>query len=165
MVTQPSLENRKEQPYAAIRTALSIPFGATLPPLWDEVKVWLKNQGISSPGPAIIRYFTTAMSRKLDIDVGFVVEKPLSGNDRIITDIVPSGRYATLLYTGPYQGDGIHKTNAALMDWAKEKGVVWNTTTKNGGEWWNGRVEWYLTDPAQEKDVNKYQTEVAILIR
>jgi effector-binding domain-containing protein len=165
MNAKPSLENRKEQPYAAIRTAMSIPFGPTLQPLWDEVKGWLKSQGINSPGPAIIRYFTTDMSRKLDIDVGFVVEKPVSGNGRIITDFLPSGRYAILLYTGSYQGDSIYKTNAALMDWAKEKGIVWNTSSKNGVEWWNGRVEWYLTDPMQETDTMKYQTEVAILIK
>jgi effector-binding domain-containing protein len=165
MVTQPKLENRKEQPYAAIRTALSIPFGPTLQPLWDEVSGWLKNQGITSPGPAIIRYFTTDMSRKLDIDVGFVVDQRVAGNDRIIVDVLPSGQYATLLYTGPYRGNGIFKANVAMMEWAKANGMVWNTSSKNGVEWWNGRVEKYLTDPARELDTKKYQTEVVILIK
>ena len=164
MVSKPSLENRKEQHYAAIRTAVPIPFGAYLQPLWDEVNGWLKTQGIASPGPAIIRYLTTDMSTKLDIDVGFVGDSPMPGNDRIISGILPAGRYATLLYIGPYKGKGIFKAIVALLDWAKENGIVWNTTTRNGVEWWNGRVEWYLTDPAQEPDKKKYRTKLAFLV-
>ena len=165
MLSKPKLETRQKQPYAAIRTALPIPFGKYLQPLWDEVDGWLKSQGIGSPGPAIIRYLTTDMSKKLDIDVGFVVDEPMPAKDRIIVDILPAGQYATLLYTGPYKGKGIFKANVALLDWAKETGIVWNTTSKNGVEWWNGRVEWYLNDPAQEADTKKYRTELAFLIK
>ena len=165
MLSKPKLENRQKQTYTAIRTALPIPFGKYLQPLWDEVDGWLKSQGIGSPGPAIIRYLTTDMSKKLDIDVGFVVDEPMPAKDRIIVDILPAGRYATLLYTGPYKGKGIFKANVALLDWAKETGIVWNTTSKNGVEWWNGRVEWYLNDPAQEADTKKYRTELAFLIK
>jgi effector-binding domain-containing protein len=165
MVAKPKLENRKEQPYAAIRTAVPIPFGQYLQPLWNEVNDWLKSQGIASPGPAIIRYLTSDMSKKLDIDVGFVVDNHVTGNNRIIAGVLPAGQYATLLYTGPYKGNGIFETNVAMMDWAKDNGVVWNTITKNGVEWWNGRVEWYLTDPAREPDMKKYQTELAFLVK
>ena len=90
MLTQPKLENREQQYYAAIRTAVPIPFGRYLQPLWDEVNGWLKSQGITSPGPAIIRYLTTDMSKKLDIDVGFAVDQPIAGNDRIIVDVLPA---------------------------------------------------------------------------
>jgi len=165
MLSKPKLETRQKQPYAAIRTALPIPFGKYLQPLWDEVDGWLKSQGIGSPGPAIIRYLTTDMSKKLDIDVGFVVDEPMPAKDRIIVDILPAGRYATLLYTGPYKGKGIFKANVALLDWAKETGIAWNTTSRNGVEWWNGRVEWYLTDPAREVDTKKYRTELAFLVK
>jgi hypothetical protein len=46
VLSEPSLEERKEQHYAAIRTAVSIPFGKYLQPLWDEVEVWLKSLGV-----------------------------------------------------------------------------------------------------------------------
>jgi effector-binding domain-containing protein len=155
MLSKPKLENRQKQTYTAIRTALPIPFGKYLQPLWDEVDGWLKSQDIASPGPAIIRYLTTDMSKKLDIDVGFVVDGVILGNGHIITDVLPAGQYATLLYTGPYKGKGIYKATVALLDWAKENGV----------EWWNGRVEWYLTDPAREVDTKKYRTELAFLVK
>ena len=123
MITQPKLEQRKEQFYAAIRTAVPIPFGKYLPPLWDEVDRWLKEKGISttSIGPSIIRYLTTDMSRKLDIDVGFTIDKALPGDDRIIVDVLPAGQYATLLYTGPYKGKGIYNATVALLEWAKRE--------------------------------------------
>ena len=164
MIARPKLEHRREQPYAAIRTAVPIPFGKYLQPLWAEVNVWLKDQGIPA-GPAIIRYLTTDMSTKLDIDVGFVVDRRISGNERILADVFPAGQYATLLYTGSYKGKGIYKATVALLDWAKEKGITWNTSIKNGLEWWNGRVEWYLTDPERESDPKKYQTELAFLVK
>jgi effector-binding domain-containing protein len=165
MVTQPKLENRQQQYYAAIRTQVPIPFGRYLQPLWKKVNDWLKSQGINSPRPAIIRYLTTDMSKKLDIDVGFEMDQRIAGDERIIVDVLPSGQYATLLYTGPYRGKGIFKANVAMMEWAKANGIVWNTSSKNGVEWWNGRVERYLVDPAREPDTKKYQAEVAIMVK
>jgi effector-binding domain-containing protein len=164
MVTKPELQNRIQQHYVAIRTQVSIPFGKFLPPLWDEVHAWLGSRNVSASGPALIRYLRTDMSTKLDIDVGFGVSQAVSGDDRVIADVLPSGRYATLLYTGPYKGKGIFKATVSLLDWAKENKIVWDTSLKNNIEWWNGRVEWYLTDPQKEPDTKKYKTELAFLI-
>ncbi|MBI5294354.1 MAG: GyrI-like domain-containing protein [Chloroflexi bacterium] len=165
MITKPKLEARPKQHYVAIRTAVPIPFGKYLPPLWDEVHHWLVREGITLIGPALIRYLTTDMSKNLDIDVGFVVDLALPGDGHIIADFLPEGRYATLLYTGPYKGKGLFKATVALLDWANENHVLWNTSTRNGAEWWNGRVEWYLTDPDLEADPKKYQTELAFLVQ
>ncbi len=167
MIDEPRLENRKEQPYVAIRAQVPIPFGSYLGPLWAEVEAWLKNKGVLPPasGPAIIRYLTTDMSKKLDIDVGFTVDRRLPGSGRILSDVLPAGRYATLRYTGSYRGKGIYKATVALLEWAQEQKVVWDTTERDGVEWWNGRVEYYLSDPAKEKDPKKYRTELAFLTR
>jgi effector-binding domain-containing protein len=165
MVSEPKLEYRQAQLYAAIRTAVPVPFGKYLQPLWNEVSAWLKEQGSTVPGPAIIRYLTTDMSRKLDIDVGFIVDKAVHGNERISAGILPAGRYATLLYTGPYRGKGIYKATVALLEWAEKNAIVWSTTSKNGVEWWDARSEFYLTDPARETNTKNYRTELAFLVR
>jgi hypothetical protein len=47
----------------------------------------------------------------------------------------------------------------------RRKGIVWNTTSKKGVDWWNGRVERYLTDPAREPDKKKYQAELTIMVK
>lgn len=165
MITEPKLERRKKQHYAAIRMAVPIPFGKYLQPAWDEVYDWLQSKGIKPSGPAIIRYLTTDMSKELDIDVGFTVDKAVKGDDRITTDFLPAGKYATLIYTGSYGGKGIFKATVALLEWAKENKIKWNTTKKKSVEWWNGRAEFYFSDPAVEKDPKKFKTELAFLVK
>ena len=112
----------------------------------------MESQGITSSGPALIRYLTTDMSKKLDIKVGFAIENAVAGDDRIIVDILPARRYAVLSYTGPYKGKGVFKANVALLEWAKENHIVWQTSNVDNVEWWGSRVEWYLTDPEKEPD-------------
>ena len=163
MITEPKIERRKKQYYAAIRMAVPIPFGKYLQPAWMEVHDWLEQKGISS-GPAIIRYLTTDMSKELDIEVGFTVDKAIKGNDRIITDFLPAGNYATLIYTGSYKGKGVYKANVAIIEWAQANKIKWSITKKKGIEWWDGRVEIYLTDPAKEKDPAKFKTELAFKV-
>lgn len=164
MLTEPKIERRKKQHYVAIRMAVPIPFGKYLQPAWDKVYDWLQSKKIKPSGPAIIRYLTTDMSKELDIDVGFTVDKAVKGDDQITADFLPAGKYATLLYTGPYKGKGIFKATVALLEWAKENRVKWNITKEKGVEWWNGRTEFYFSDPAVEKDSSKFKTELAFLI-
>lgn len=165
MITGPRIERRKKQQYAARRLAVPIPFGKYLQPAWDEVYSWMNEKGVWPSGPAIIRYLTTDMSKELDIDVGFLMDKAVKSDDRIATDVLPAGRYATLLYTGPYRGKGIYKATVALLEWARENNIKWDTSKKKGVEWWNGRAEFYFSDPAVDKDPSKYETELAFLIK
>jgi effector-binding domain-containing protein len=165
MITEPKLERRKKRNYVAIRMAVPIPFGKYLQPAWDEVYEWMKTKDIKPSGPAIIRYLTTDMSKELDIDVGFTVDKAVKGDVRITADFLNAGKYATLLYTGPYKGKGIFNATVALLDWAKENKIKWDTSKKKGVEWWNGRIEFYFSDPATEKDPNKFKTELAFLVK
>lgn len=164
MITEPKIERRKKQYYVAIRMAVPIPFGKYLQPAWNEVYEWMMANNVKPSGPAIIRYLTTNMSKELDIDVGFTVDKAVKGNSRIVADFLPAGNYATLTYTGPYKGKGIYKATVAILDWAKENKVKWNTSKKKGVEWWYGRTEFYFSDPATEKDPKKFKTELAFLV-
>lgn len=165
MITEPRIERRKKQHYAARRLAVPIPFAKYLQPAWKEVYGWLNEKGVKPSGPAIIRYLTTDMSKELDIDVGFLVDKAVKGDERIIADALPSGRYATLLYTGPYRGKGIYRATVALLEWARENKIKWGTSKEKGVEWWNGRAEFYFSDPAVDKDPSKYETELAFLVK
>ena len=164
MLTKPKLIHRREQPYVAIRTKVPIPFGALLPPMWDEVHAWLVSRNLAAAGAPFIRYLTTDMETRLDIEVGFPVAAAVTGDGRISAGILPAGRYAVLEYTGPYEGDGVFKANVAMMEWAKEKDIVWYTSTKDNVEWWGTRLEIYLTSPASEPDSNKWQTQLAFLV-
>jgi hypothetical protein len=50
---------------------------------------------------------------------------------------------------------------SALMDWAADQGLSWDARPDEGGERWGSRLEIYLTDPAQEPDMSKWQTQLA----
>jgi effector-binding domain-containing protein len=162
MLTEPKLEYRNEIHYAAIRTQVVIPFGGVLPALWGGVFAWLASQGIAQAGAPFIRYLTTDMSQKLDLEVGVPVAQPVPGDRRISTGVFPAGRYVVAVYNGPYEGL-IHAT-AEFLDWAKKNHIIWQTTLIDKTEWWEGRVEFYITDPAAEPDPQKWQTELAFLV-
>ena len=164
MLTKPKLIQRRAQPYVAIRTKVSIPFGALLAPMWDEVHAWLVSRSLTAAGAPFIRYLTTDMETRLDIEVGFPVAAAVTGDGRISAGFLPAGRYAVLEYTGPYEGEGVFKANVAMMEWAKEKDIAWQISTKDKVEWWGARMEIYLTDPASEPDSNKWQTQLAFLV-
>ncbi len=164
MITEPKIERREKQDYVAIRMAVPIPFSKYLQAAWNEVYEWMMLNQVKPSGLAIVRYLTTDMSKNLDIDIGFTIDKAVKGDVRIIADFLPAGHYATLLYTGPYKGKGIFKATVALLDWAKENKIQWNTSKKKGVEWWNGRAEFYFSDPATERDPTNFKTELAFLV-
>jgi effector-binding domain-containing protein len=165
MITEPKIEARPEQHFVAIRTQVPIPFGSYLGPLYKETGDWLTARGIPLTGVPIIRYLTTDMSRKLDVEVGWTVPTPVAGDSRVSAGVFPSGNYAVMLYTGTYRGKGIYHATAALLEWADKNNVTWARSTREGVEWWDARVEYYLTDPEKEPDPKKWQTELVFLTK
>jgi len=129
MITEPKLENRSDQHYVAIRTQVSMQELGTgvIPQLHREVFAWLGKQGLAPSGAPFIRYLVINMMEKLDIELGWPIARALSGTDRICAGVLPAGRYASLVYIGPYEGDGLIKANAALLDWGAAHGIAWDT--------------------------------------
>jgi effector-binding domain-containing protein len=165
MITKPTLQYRSQFFFAAIPLKVSIPFGKLLKPLWDEVYYWLEDRKLSPSGAPLIRYLTTDMRKQLDIEVGFPVSMHIEGDARVNTGVLPAGKYATLVYTGPYDNEGLVVATASLLQWGIKNKVVWNTSQSNGIETWEARIENYLTDPAEETDSRKWRTEIAILTK
>jgi effector-binding domain-containing protein len=88
------------------------------------------------------------MERELEIDLAVPVAAGVSGDERVRTDTLPAGRYATLVHVGPY--GGLRGAHAALQAWCAERGIAWAE-----------RVETYVTDPRRQPDSSKWETEVA----
>jgi hypothetical protein len=68
-----------------------------------------------------------------------------------------------LLYFGHYEN--LAAVTGDFLAWAEKNKIIWQTTTKDGIEWWAGRIEWYPTDPDNESDPQKWQTELAFLVK
>jgi effector-binding domain-containing protein len=161
-ITEPKLEDRNEQHYVGIRTEVPMrQLPEVIPQLLGEVFAWLGKQGIAPASAPFIRYHVINMESKMDIEMGVPVASALSGDGRISAGVLPAGRYASLVYTGVRNGI---KANKALLDWAAEKDIVWDRWEAKNGDGFGARLESYLTDPAEEPDQAKWETEVAIKV-
>jgi effector-binding domain-containing protein len=161
MLTLPKIVDRAEQPYVAIKSRVTMQeIGPTARNLMPEVFGWLRDHGIEPAGPEFLKYNVIDMKRKLEIEFGVPVASPVSGDERVLAGVLPSGRYATHLHRGPY--DRLYDANAALIDWAKKRSIKWDTSDTAEGDQFGCRLEVYLTDPKAELDPEKWETEVTI---
>lgn len=160
-ITEPKLQDRQAQNYIGVRTVTSMEqMGAGLiPQLLEEVFGYLGKQGVVPVGAPFLRFHVIDMATNMDIEVGAPVADVLAGDDRVRAGVLPAGRYATLIYTGIENGI---PANKALLDWGAEKGLIWDQWHTDKGDAFSARLETYLTDPEQEPDPAKWETEVAI---
>lgn len=160
MITEPRVEARNAQPYVAMRAQTTMQeLGIVIPRLIGEVAGWLGKQGVEFAGAPFIRYLVIDMEAQLDIEIGVPVASSLPGEGPILSGVMPAGRYATLIYTGIDRGI---EANAALLDWGARQGLVWDSWQAEKGDGFGARLEAFLTNPNEEPDRAKWQTEVAI---
>ena len=160
MMSEPKLENRHEQPYVAIRTQVTMQeLDTAIQQLRREVLTWIARQGIAPTGAPFLRNHVIDMEALLDIEVGVPLATALSGDDRICAGVLPAGRYASLVYTGIDNGI---QANWALLKWGAERGLVWDSWKTEQGDAFGARLESFLSNPDEEPDRAKWETEVAI---
>ena len=162
--TEPKLDDRTEQPYMGIRTQVPMEeMGSGLiPRLHGEVMSYLKKQDVAPAGAPFIRYWVINMPGLMDIELGWPVASALPGDGRVAAGSLPAGRYASLIYTGIMNGVA---GNAALLDWGAQQGLAWDSWSSDAGDAFGARYETFLTDPDDEPDMAKWETEVAIRLR
>ncbi len=138
MTTEPEVSELPARPYAAIPASVTMDtIGTVVPPLNGEV----------------------FMARSLEVEAGCPVAGPVTGDERVVADVLPAGRYATLSHVG--HPSTLVAATAALLDWAAAKDLKWDMVPSASGERWGARLEIYLTDPKNEPDMTKWVTELA----
>jgi effector-binding domain-containing protein len=158
--TEPKVEHRDEQPYVGIRTQVPMrQFRKVTPQLLGELFAWLDKRGVPPAGPPFMRFHVIDMKADMDIELGVPVARPLAGDDRVRAGALPAGDYASLVYTGVKNGI---KGNGRLINWAASKGLALDRWDDEKGDAFGGRYESYLTDPKDQPDPAKWDTEVAI---
>jgi len=160
MITKPKIDQRPEQPYVGIRTQVKpSQFKKIIPQFLDEIFAWLNEQGIKPSEAPFMRYYVIAMGSEMDVEIGVPVATPLAaGTDRIQPQTLPAGRYASLIY----RSVGGITGNKALVEWARDNGIRWDRWDDPKGDAFRCRIETFLTDPAEQPDRKKWETEVAI---
>lgn len=158
MPETPSVVERSAQPYAAIKAFVTMEtLGQVLPPLCPEVHTWLDGAGVAITGDPFFKFNVIDMARGLEVEVGFPVGRPVAGDDRVLTGVLPAGRYATVTYRG--SPDGLMGATAALLEWGAKEGIEWDVSQTPAGEKWGARLEIYETDPPA--DMAEWTTELA----
>jgi len=160
----PRIHQRDGQAYVALQhrvtmAGFSAEIDAGFPALFD----WLGRNGVAPAGAPFIRYLLIDMAGFLEIQLCVPIAQGdtarVEANERIRTDVVPAGRYATLLHVGHY--DGLVAANGALQEWAAEQQLAWDVAHSVDGERWGARIETYTTNPAEEPDQSKWEVEIS----
>jgi effector-binding domain-containing protein len=160
MLAEPTVIQRADQPYVAIRALVTMEsLGAVVPPLNKEVFGWLAARGAVATGAPFWKYNVIDMERRLEVEAGAPVAAAMSGDDRVLAGVIPGGTYATVRYTGHPMG--LADATAALLTWAAGQGLTWDVRETEDGERWGARLEIYESDPAREPDMDKWVTELA----
>jgi effector-binding domain-containing protein len=163
MSTEPQVQERAAQHYAAIPVTVAMDgLSSAIDSGYAELFGWLASQGIAPAGPPLVRYLVIDMAGQLQIELAVPVAEPITARGHIQPGTLPEGRYAVLRHIGPY--DGLVASNAALLRWAQENDIGLDTWETAQGSAWRCRAEHYLTDPSQEPDPAKLETDVAILL-
>ena len=159
-IGEPKLEERSGRHYLGIRTQVPMrKLSKVIPQLLGEVFGWLGARGVAPAGAPFIRYHVIDMAGKMDVALGVPVGHAVSGDERVSAGVLPAGRYAALVYTDVKNGV---KANKALLDWGAAQGLRWDRWDVEHGDAFGGRYESFLTDPADEPNPAKWETEVAI---
>jgi effector-binding domain-containing protein len=134
-------------------------FPRVIPELLGALFAWRTSRNVELAGPPFIRYHVVNMAAAMDVELGIPVEAALEGDGQIRAGMLPAGRYAVLIYTGRDNGLA---GNAALLSWGQEHGLVWDRWSTDAGDAFGARYESFLTDPNEQPDPAKWETEVAI---
>jgi effector-binding domain-containing protein len=162
MIGEAKLEERNEQQYVGIRTQTPVQnLKDVIPQLLGELFGWLGERGIAPAGAPLIRYYVINMESDMDVELGIPVATAAPGDGRVAARVLPAGRYAALVYTGVMNGI---EGNKALLDWGAKEGLMWDRWDVANGDAFASRYESFLTDPADEPDPAKWETEVAIKV-
>lgn len=160
MITAPEIHFRNERQYVGIR--VKTPFNgmfATVDILLKELRSWVKVHQIADEGPFFLRYHVIDMEGMMEIELGFIVPAPLSGDDRVKPNVLPKGRYASLTYTR-YAMRG----NKALIDWIKKNNIKIDRWDDKEGDAFACRYEAYLTDYRVEPRKKEWIVDLAIKV-
>lgn len=161
-ITPPRRELRPPQPYVALRAEVAMADVPTaLPPLSPALHAWMDGRGLAPSGPAFWRYLAIDMPRRLVVEVGFPVARPVAGDDRVVAGELPGGPYVVTRYRG--HPAGLEQATGELLAWGEAEGVEWDRHPDGAADAWRSRIEWYLND--DDEPMDDWVTELAFLAR
>ena len=153
---------RDASPFLMVQRAVTIPFGPVIDGAMGELFGTMDAHGLQPVGPVFFKYDVIRMP---ELEMGFGVAVPAGtvGVGRLVAGELPAGRYVRHLHVGPY--DDLIDATGWVLGWVREQGLDLDKTDEADGEHFTARFEVYLTDPREEPDPSRYQTEIWMKLR
>lgn len=151
---------REPQPYAAI--PITVPMqelGTAAPPLNEVVFQWLRSRGVAADGPPFWKYNLINMPGSLSLEVGVAIAASVAGSDRVKVAELPAGSYLQTTHHG--HPDGLMQATADLLGYADKHRLSFDRSDSGDGERWRARLEYYLTNPDDQPDMDEWETLLA----
>ena len=159
----PYVEMKAEQPYAAIPVQVTLREWGKTAAMVPEVLDWIAKKGVKAVGAPFYRYWCIGgQDEEFTLEVGVPIEHMVTGDDRVVASSIPGGSYATAIHRG--HPDMLAGSLDELEKWARAEGLEFDKRWEEEEEIWNGRFEFYLTDPETEPDPAKWEIELAFLL-
>ena len=155
---QPQIVDRLETPYLGVRRSITMEQFDQVADRIPEIMAFLGERHIAPAGPPFFRYNVIDMEGELDVEVGVPLADPIGGHDEMNPGILPAGRYATLTHVG--HPDQLIDVTAQLLAWGESQSFDWDVDAS--GRRWGARLEFHLTDPTEQPDMNQWATELAV---
>jgi effector-binding domain-containing protein len=147
-MSEPEIVEVTEMPTAVIRGV--VPF-EELPSFYDRSFPTLfraaQEQGVS-PVSAAFGLYRGRPTDTVDLEVGFVTDRPIRSDGNVVPSTLPAGRVARRVHAGGF--DGLGASWEGLLSWMQEQGLT------PGPVFW----EVYLTEPAPDMDPADLRTEL-----
>lgn len=156
----PVVVERPAQPYLGTRRPVTM---ATIPEIADrlgDLVAEVLAAGREPTGAPFLRYLVIDMEATLLVEAGVPLDRPLGVHGGAVHDgELPAGRFVTVTHFG--HPDTLVGATGDLLRWADTQGLAFDRRPGPDGDVWGCRLENYLTDPAQEPDANRWETELA----
>lgn len=162
MTVRPTIIERAEQPYAAIKGRVTSTTFHQVADRFPEVFGWLAVRGFEPTGAPFFRYTAIGTDGTLDIEAGVPIPAVAECTNGVFCDRLPAGRYATVTHLG--HPDGLIPLTVELLGWATDRGLRADLETTPEGQVWGCRLEFLKTHPLEQPDPNLWETELAVLL-
>ena len=160
----PQIVAKKERPVAYKEIQVTLKEWGKANALFPEIFDWLKLQETPPAGPPFYQYMIIGdEENKFHLRAGVITSKLLVEDAEVKTMMIPSGKYVSYIHKG--HPDKLSKSHQLILNWAEENGIELANSVNQLGTNWDGVYEFYLTDPAEEPDLNNWQIEINYLAK
>lgn len=156
---EPRIVDLAERPYLGIRRSCTPTSMGAVADRIPEVIGHLLAGGGQLRGAPFLRYLVLDADGSMEVEACVPTDAPHLADDGIVAGALPAGRYAVVLHRG--HPDGLLEVTAGLLAWAARGGHSWDMTRAGDAEHWTARTEHFLTDPREQPDPHRWETELA----